>query len=424
MSTTITFSQVPDGDFSAYEEAGFRFSSAPNAPDAFVGGLSIADLGTGDYVFIKYTTDTARLESITGGSFGVSSLNLDGFRWAGFTDEGQLLPGASAVRINFIGQKADGASVTWSALTDAALGFETVVLPSAFAGGLLTFQWYAENGSGLALVDDVVLQQNRAPTAAAFTGSGKADAVFTGHLLGADPDGQALTFQVVGALPSGVTVNADGTFSIRPTDADLSLTLGQSRTVSFEYRVFDGEAYSSPQTVKYVIEGVTQPGVDRCGTVHPDHLVGGSGADSLCGDNQNDTLEGGRGHDVLHGDNGQDLLFGGQGDDLLKGGNGKDTLVGGEGNDTLWGENGNDLFIFDARSGDDVIGDFDPKNDQIQFNPAMFGADSTFQGVMRHAVQVGKNVVITYSGDDGSPHTITLLDISRSALKSDDFLFG
>ncbi|MFN3585070.1 calcium-binding protein [Phenylobacterium sp.] len=424
MPTTITFDAVPDGAFNSYEEAGFRFSTSTNAPDSFWGGLSVSDLGTGDYIFIHNTTDTATVDKLDGGAFGVTSVYLDGFRWTGFTPAGDPIPGSSAVTINFIGYKNDGSTVTAFFQTDAASGFQTVALPSTFAGGLLAFQWYADGGSGLALFDNLVLQQNRAPEADGFAGSGSAIQTYIGHLTASDPDGQALVFQAVGDLPEGVTLDPDGTFYVQPLASDAELSTGQSRTVTFQFRVSDGEAFSDVQTVSYTLQGVTAPGFAQCGTVHPDYLVGAGGADSLCGDNQNDTLEGRGGDDILCGDNGHDLLLGGTGRDVLFGGNGKDTLVGGEGNDTLSGENGNDLFIFDARSGDDVITDFDPKNDQIRFDPAMFGADSTFGGVLSHATQVGKDVVIVYQGEDGAQHTLTLLNLLKSSLKDGDFLFG
>ena len=58
------------------------------------------------------------------------------------------------------------------------------------------------------------------------------------------------------------------------------------------------------------------------------------------------------------------------------------------------------------------------------FGWAMFGGESNFAGVMSHAAQVGANTVITYRGDEGYDHTITLLDVIKTSLKADDFLFG
>jgi hypothetical protein len=43
---------------------------------------------------------------------------------------------------------------------------------------------------------------------------------------------------------------------------------------------------------------------------------------------------------------------------------------------------------------------------------------------MSHAHQVGANLVISYMGEDDHIHTITLLDVSRTALKAGDFLFA
>lgn len=442
MPTTIDFNGVPAGPFNSYQEDGFRFYTSTNAPNSFWGGLSVADLGTGDYIFIHNTTDTATVDKAAGGAFGVVSLYLDGFRWTGFTPDGQPIPGSSAVTINFIGYKSDGTTVTTSVSTDAASGFEVFTLPSQFAGGLLAFQWYAEGGSGLALVDNLVLQENRAPVASDFQGRGAAGTTFRGQLSATDPDGQVLTFQRVGELPQGVTLDPNGRFYVQPLESDLDLSQGETRVVTFKYRVWDGEAYSEVRTATYVIEGQSAPGMDLChlGTNRPDNVVGDSGGDTLCGGNQNDTLSGLRGNDLLHGDNGEDLLLGGDGADTLDGGNGKDvlnggagndrldggngvdTLVGGAGNDIISGGLGHDVFYFDRLSGDDVITDFDAKHEVLVFNPAMF-AVANFRGVMDNAVQVGNDVVITYEGDDGL-HTITLKNVKLSSFDEDSIAFG
>ncbi|MFN4177793.1 calcium-binding protein [Phenylobacterium sp.] len=467
MPTTITFDAVPDGAFNSYEEAGFRFSTSTNAPDSFWGGLSVSDLGTGDYIFIHNTTDTATVDKLDGGAFGVTSVYLDGFRWTGFTPAGDPIPGSSAVTINFIGYKNDGSTVTAFFQTDAASGFQTVALPSTFAGGLLAFQWYADGGSGLALFDNLVIQENRAPEAADFTGSGKADATFIGHLTGSDPDGQTITYQAVGSLPEGVTLDPDGTFYVEPLPSDAEIPTGSNRVVTFQFQVSDGEATSATQTVTYTINGVAALGKKICGDNKSNTLTGDSGADTICGDNGNDTISGLRGDDRLSGDNGKDTLDGGAGNDTLCGGNGKDTLTGGGGDDRLDGGEGNDTFVFSQGFGSDVIVDFrsgkwdcnddrrggghddhddDDRHgggwgsswgwnggdhddhghgrgsvweagDVIQLDPALAG---DFDSLMQHAAQTGAGVVFTF--DNGS--TLTLMGVKLSSLDAEDFLFA
>ena len=87
-----------------------------------------------------------------------------------------------------------------------------------------------------------------------------------------------------------------------------------------------------------------------------DALFGGRGGDRLSGGSGDDTLKGGRGYDALHGGTGRDVIEGGDGRDRIEGGRGKDVLDGGRGRDT---------FVFDDRSGRDVIEGFDVGRDRL-----------------------------------------------------------
>lgn len=425
MPTTITFDAVPNGGFQEHVEGGFRFSTGTNAPDAFHGGVS--DLGTGGHIFMLYTTDVAIVQRLDESAFGVQSVDLDGFRWVPgeFDEQGDPVPGSTVVTINFIGYTQSGI-VAWSYETDGDAGFQTVPLPSDFSGGLYAFQWSAQGGSGLVLFDNLVTQQNQAPTAFDFSGSGLANAPYhSDQLVATDPDGQTLSFVPVGTLPAGVTLDPDGTFYVEPLPSDEELPVGDSRTVTFEYRAFDGEAYSEIQTVSFTLHGVTALGEEILGNNKPNTLTGSGGGDTISGHQNNDILSGLGGNDVLYGGNDADVLDGGRGADRLYGDNGKDTLIGGAGNDTLTGGHGPDWFVFSQSSDDDVITDFDPKQDTLFFDAAVFAANSTFQGVMdNHVQQVGADVVITYVGVDHQSHTITLLNVSMASLKANDFLFG
>lgn len=98
-----------------------------------------------------------------------------------------------------------------------------------------------------------------------------------------------------------------------------------------------------------------------------DRLHGGASRDEIRGGDGDDRIDGGGAGDRLFGDNGDDELFGGQGNDLLKGGWGFDTLIGGLGDDKLRGGPMADVFLFAAGHGSDVITDFDPKVDRLEF---------------------------------------------------------
>ena len=119
-----------------------------------------------------------------------------------------------------------------------------------------------------------------------------------------------------------------------------------------------------------------------------DTLKGSNGNDTLKGSSGNDLLNGGSGNDRLNGGTGNDKLIGGNGNDHLTGGMGDDTLSGGPGNDTLFGGPGADKFYFNDTGLPgwvDVIRDFDPSEDIIEF-------DLTSIVVTE---QVGADVVIT-----------------------------
>ncbi|CCG07417.1 FecR domain-containing protein [Pararhodospirillum photometricum] len=64
-----------------------------------------------------------------------------------------------------------------------------------------------------------------------------------------------------------------------------------------------------------------------------EHVLGGSGNDTLIGNADDNILQGGVGNDQLSGGAGNDSLEGGAGNDTMQGGRGNDTLVGGDGTD-------------------------------------------------------------------------------------------
>jgi hypothetical protein len=116
-------------------------------------------------------------------------------------------------------------------------------------------------------------------------------------------------------------------------------------------------------------------GSDAAGPRPDNILVSGDGPALLDAGNGKDVVLAGGGNDTVNGSNGADRLYGEAGDDMLNGGNGPDRLYGGPGADTMTGGEGPDVFSFDARRGmhqgeyghPDVITDFDPKNDKIEF---------------------------------------------------------
>jgi len=140
-------------------------------------------------------------------------------------------------------------------------------------------------------------------------------------------------------------------------------------------------------------------GNDYLGGGAGDDLIEGEGGnDYLFGNDGNDTMDGGDGMDRMSGGAGDDVMYGGDGNDIMAGGTGNDTLSGGAGNDTLIGGQGGDVFVFDADSGNDVITDFNPMEDSLQFEGDGGAPVIEF---------VNGNTIVTY-GDT----TITLLGVN------------
>jgi len=116
-------------------------------------------------------------------------------------------------------------------------------------------------------------------------------------------------------------------------------------------------------------------------------------------------MNGGEGHDQLFGEGGRDTLNGGSGNDILNGGAGRDTLTGGE---------GFDIFVFEAGSGRDVITDFIPGEDLLDFSA--FGEDVSFEDL--NIRQVGDDVRISYEGSH-----VTLESADIDIIAEDLFIF-
>jgi Ca2+-binding RTX toxin-like protein len=138
---------------------------------------------------------------------------------------------------------------------------------------------------------------------------------------------------------------------------------------------------------------------------------GHRGDETIKGDALRNKLWGLEGDDKLFGYGDNDLLFGGTGDDKLFGGTGSDKLFGGTGNDQLTGGKGADTFVFDARSGKDVVTDFDIRKDVLQI--ARTHGIKKPADVLDHAKQHGKDVVI----DLGGGNKVTLKNIDLDDLK-------
>ncbi|MEL6619960.1 MAG: matrixin family metalloprotease [Pseudomonadota bacterium] len=151
-----------------------------------------------------------------------------------------------------------------------------------------------------------------------------------------------------------------------------------------------------------------------------DRLEGGQGIDKLYGGDQKDNLIGGKGKDRLLGEGGKDNLTGGKGKDRLEGGDGNDTMDGGRGDDRLFGQGGDntltgglnaDIFMFNRKSGNDVITDWEDGIDKIEITTK--GGYSGFS-----VNDNGTDIVIDY----GFGNTVTLLGMSGTTIDGSDII--
>ena len=113
---------------------------------------------------------------------------------------------------------------------------------------------------------------NTAPTASPVTGGAAEDGLAqTFSFAGADADGDALTYAVDQPSEGTVTNNADGTFSFDPGAGFQDLGVGESRDVTFNYTVSDGQGGTATSTATITVTG-TNDGPT---------ITGSSGGDGL-----------------------------------------------------------------------------------------------------------------------------------------------
>jgi hypothetical protein len=109
-------------------------------------------------------------------------------------------------------------------------------------------------------------------------------------------------------------------------------------------------------------------------------------------------------------------LTGDSENDTLVGGAGDDTFTAGTGNDLFYGNGGSNTFVFGPGSGKDTIADFQPTQDTIQFNLALF---ANYAAVLQDTTQMGANTVI----QDDANSSVTLENVVASSLTANNFHF-
>ena len=112
------------------------------------------------------------------------------------------------------------------------------------------------DGGALLRTLDVGGPVNIAPTVSDFAAGTDEDSPLPGQLSGTDPNGDPLTFHATGAVPVGLTVNPDGSWSFDPTGTYDYLDQGEQTTVTFQYQANDGSLDSNVGTATITITGL------------------------------------------------------------------------------------------------------------------------------------------------------------------------
>lgn len=350
------------------------------------------------------------------------------------------------------GVDANGDSLTYSVATGPTLGTLTFtdshgnyVYQAAGSDGADSFVLQVSDGhGGIALQTVTVAISNTGPSVAAgttATANVMHNTSFAGTVLGADADGDSLTY----SMQSGPKL---GTLQFTDANGHYSYAAGDAAGAdSFTLQINDGHGGIATQTVNVSVIGTWDLSANATGTVinlgtgavtgtpsdllqyaidikgsafadtitgdardnalsggdgkdelhgagGSDRINGGVGDDKLFGEDGNDYLDGGSGVDALNGGAGDDVMLGGAGNDGFFGGGGSDRIYGGDGNDRIYGDGGNDT-IFGGAGNDTLAGGGS--------SPTLVKGNNTFAWVQADAVNAsGTSVGLDHVTDFGA----------------------
>lgn len=205
-----------------------------------------------------------------------------------------------------------------------------------------------------------------------------------------DPDGDALLIKHAEVFSGDATVSiVAGKLRVKWSGRDLQA--GEKETVIVNYAVTDGSNTDDALAV-ITVNGVTKMGADIKGNANANTLIG--------------TALGER-------------IFGLAGADKLLAKGGDDFLYGGAGNDRLTGGSGNDTFVFDTKSGKDVITDFGSTGETDRIDLRAIDEITNYKDLTRnHLIYKDGDAIITISKTD----MITIADVLKGELFSANFL--
>lgn len=128
-------------------------------------------------------------------------------------------------------------------------------------------------------------------------------------------------------------------------------------------------------------------------------------------------------------------ILGGVGDDVIWSSLGNDILSGGVGKDILFGNHGKDIFWFDNMFNKDIIEDFDPKQDSIGFDRAVFTSlDTDFRDNLCFSRRdqdsndylIYENGILYYDRDGSGPaNAVAIAElVGNPIINHDNFLLA
>jgi len=175
--------------------------------------------------------------------------------------------------ITVAGTDADGDTLTYTASAPAkgavtVAGNVLTYTPNANANGTDTFTVTVSDGKGGTATQTVtvtITPVNDAPVGVAATNTATEDgAVVTGKLAATDVDGDTLTY-TLNAPVTGLTLNADGSYSFDPASYD-SLAAGATQAVVANYTVSDGKGGTATSTLTITVTGINDVPVATAAT--------------------------------------------------------------------------------------------------------------------------------------------------------------
>jgi hypothetical protein len=218
---------------------------------------------------------------------------------------------------------------------------------------------------------------------------------------------------------SAAETTLSGTYINTPVSGNETLTVGANSTITLG-NGNDNETAGANSTI------TLGNGVDQVTAGANSTITLGNGNDTVLGSatnitagNGSDTITSGANATIVVG-NGTDTITAGPSSSITIG-SGADTIYAGA-SDTINLGRGSDLIAFGVNPsaltiGNEVVNNFVPKQDVIEFNQALF---ANYAAVIGAATQSGPDTIITLPSNEG---TVTLNNIAPSSLTAQNFKF-